>query len=365
MKVITGPIKTPNGRNFVTAVNGGGLGGPESGPGLVALHTYATSAGIRETFVLVRQPSSQTIGPGMTFALQTSQGGYVTAVNGGGIGGPNDATCPVHTDAVNPAGWEQFTLIVDDTANPPTVQIQTANGNYLTAVNGGGVEIHQAALLQLRCVRATQRFRLGNFFRFLISHSLFAAALNFSGQITRCPLSQLATFLELFSSFYKACAILPDGLAENILSSTGRDFEQIYYDSATMLLIAGDAQAYRQHRFDRPNVYAVPALPLRRPEDETPDVFFETIDKHSRWVARTAAVSLSFLTLAVILSGGTIKMTPTGGFEAQLPPLGTGIEALEHALGYAHGAPPALGKPGAPTNESLKKAREDAGGWTE
>jgi hypothetical protein len=75
----------------------------------------------------------------MTFALQTASGQYVTAVNGGGIGGPNDGTCPIHTDAKVPAQWEQFTLNVDVSANPPTVQIQTATGNYLTAINGGGV----------------------------------------------------------------------------------------------------------------------------------------------------------------------------------------------------------------------------------
>ena len=193
----------------------------------------------------------------------------------------------------------------------------------------------------------------------------FAAALSSLGQMKPSRWASWQRFWSLFSDFYKACAILPEGMAENILTSAGRNFEKIYYDHVTMLLIAGNAQGYRQPRFNRPNVYAVPALPPPRPEGEPSDVFFETIDKHSPLLAIITAASVSFLTFAVILSGGTIKMTPTGGFEAQLPPLGTGIEALEHALGYAHGAPPVLGKPGAPTNESLKKAREDAGGWKE
>jgi hypothetical protein len=137
--VINGPIKTPNG-TYLTAVNGGGLGGPDAGTGLVALHSDATAASTWETFTLVLSPAGQKIGPGMTFGLITSSGkNYVTAVNGGGISGPNDGTCPFHTDAKSASGWEQFTLNVNDAVNPPTVTIQTANGNYVTAVDGGGI----------------------------------------------------------------------------------------------------------------------------------------------------------------------------------------------------------------------------------
>jgi len=146
MKTFVGSILTSNGTNMLTAVNGGGLGGPDSGPGVVALHTDATSAAAWETFRLILQPGSPPIGPGMRFALQTSSGvNYLTAVNGGGVGGPNDATCPIHTDATSAGAWEIFTLLVDDSVNPPTVQIMPftalplTGGHYLTAVNGGGV----------------------------------------------------------------------------------------------------------------------------------------------------------------------------------------------------------------------------------
>lgn len=146
MKTLIGNIKTPNGINYLSAVNGGGLGGPDSGPGVVALHTDATSAQAWETFNLILEGGSPPIGPGMRFALQTSDGkNYVTAVNGGGIGGPNDATCPLHTDATSPGTWEYFTLKINDGVNPPTVQIsplgllQLVGAHYLTAVNGGGV----------------------------------------------------------------------------------------------------------------------------------------------------------------------------------------------------------------------------------
>ena len=136
---LTGSIQTNNGVNYVTAVNGGGLGGPDAGTSLVALHSDATGAGPWERFKLILQPPGQQIGPGMTFALQTAAGGYVTAVNAGGIGGANDGTCPFHTDAKQAEGWEQFTLNIDETTVPPTVTIQTATGNFVTAVNGGGV----------------------------------------------------------------------------------------------------------------------------------------------------------------------------------------------------------------------------------
>ncbi len=133
-----GQIYTPNGHNLVTAVNGGGLAG--SVPG-VALNTNATAAGAFETFKLILQPGSPPIGTsGMKFALQTSAGNYVTAINGGGVGGPNDATCPVHTDATIANAWEGFIInVVDDSVSPPNVTIQTETGNFVTAVNGGGI----------------------------------------------------------------------------------------------------------------------------------------------------------------------------------------------------------------------------------
>jgi hypothetical protein len=64
-------------------------------------------------------------------------GNYITAVNGGGIGGPNDATCPVHTDATALGPWEQ--LRFNYNLSNKTATVQTPNGRYLTAVNGGGL----------------------------------------------------------------------------------------------------------------------------------------------------------------------------------------------------------------------------------
>jgi hypothetical protein len=142
MITLVGNIRTSDGTNMLTAVNGGGLG-PNNA---VALNTNRTVASSWETFNLVLLPGSPPIGPGMKFALKTSDGNnYLTAVNGGGMGGANNVTCPVHTDQTNPGPWELFTLLVNNSVNPATVQIMPYTTNslatpfFVTAVNGGGI----------------------------------------------------------------------------------------------------------------------------------------------------------------------------------------------------------------------------------
>jgi hypothetical protein len=142
-EVLRGAIRTVNG-HFLTAVNGGGLGGPDAGPGSVALHSDAVNGGPWETFrVIWLDPYRR------QFALRTINGRYVTAVNGGGIGGPNDGSSPFHTDASRIGPWELYTL----TQRPDgTTWIRTPGGNLVTAVNGGGfggpndVPIHTDAM---------------------------------------------------------------------------------------------------------------------------------------------------------------------------------------------------------------------------
>lgn len=123
-------IRTAGG-NYLTAVNDGGLGGPDSGPSAVPLHTDAASAGPWETFGVVWLNSTYT-----RFALQTSGGNYVTAVKGGGMGGPNDSSSPVHTDATRLGPWETLTF---NFLPNNQVTIQARDGLFLTAVNGGGM----------------------------------------------------------------------------------------------------------------------------------------------------------------------------------------------------------------------------------
>jgi hypothetical protein len=67
--------------------------------------------------------------------IRTANGFYVTAINGGGMG--EDAnTLPIHTDAVVVQDWEMFRVYfnIDGTCN-----IETSGAYWLTAVNGGGV----------------------------------------------------------------------------------------------------------------------------------------------------------------------------------------------------------------------------------
>jgi hypothetical protein len=149
-------IKTVNGF-YLTAVNGGGVG-PIAGQASVALYSNGTQAQ-----ALVRGPESFQLVPiaGGQYAIQTITGNYVTAVNGGGIGGPNDGSSPFHTDQVKPDGWELFILSqipgFSGSATQPIVSIgmMTLSGwsfvgpfgfpfptfttNFITAQNGGNV----------------------------------------------------------------------------------------------------------------------------------------------------------------------------------------------------------------------------------
>lgn len=136
----TGTIKTfikTSGGYYLTAVDGGGVGGPDSGAGAISLHTDATSAGTFERFTLVWQDTSFT-----KLALKTSNGNFVTAVGGGGLlCGNSAAKCSIHTDAfatASPGTWETFSLNI---ASDSSVTIQTSSGRYLTATNGGGMGV--------------------------------------------------------------------------------------------------------------------------------------------------------------------------------------------------------------------------------
>jgi len=67
--------------------------------------------------------------------IRTYNGNYVTAVNGGGMGEDANAL-PIHTDAVIAQDWERFQLWFNDDG---TCNIETSGTYFLTALNGGGV----------------------------------------------------------------------------------------------------------------------------------------------------------------------------------------------------------------------------------
>jgi hypothetical protein len=100
-------LMTPNGANYVTAVNGGNMGTISDGQ---AIHTNATAKGVDEIFTLLFSADYRTV------ALRTAHGHYVTAAGGGGCGGSNSV--PIHTDATSVGPWENFTLNIESGAVP-------------------------------------------------------------------------------------------------------------------------------------------------------------------------------------------------------------------------------------------------------
>ncbi|HKM62061.1 MAG TPA: hypothetical protein VJY39_06185 [Acidisphaera sp.] len=115
-------IQTANG-HFVTAVHGGGMGGRaymRDEP----LQTDRTAIGAWETFTFIRQPDG-------SYAIQTSTGQFVAAVNGGGLGNP-----PLTTTSAQVGTWEKFRFVPQDDGR---FAMQTADGHFVSAVNGGGI----------------------------------------------------------------------------------------------------------------------------------------------------------------------------------------------------------------------------------
>lgn len=123
-------IRTPDG-HWLTAADGGGYGGPDDGPDAVALHTDAQCADGWARFEWIWLDQSH-----RKFALRTAKGTYVTAVNGGGIGGPNGGRSPIHTDA---AAMGLDGVFEVDFLENGIVTLRTRKDFYLTAVNGGGI----------------------------------------------------------------------------------------------------------------------------------------------------------------------------------------------------------------------------------
>jgi hypothetical protein len=151
---------------FVTAVGGGGR---NSG----AIHTNATTPSTWETFQLWFDPERRINTPEnpegfFAYAIQTASGNYLTAVSGGGR-----TSDVLHTDATVPQAWETFGLIpqvppfsiypedynlIQDA--PWYYAIATEKGNYLTALGGGGQIADPALHSDATKVSAWELFRL-------------------------------------------------------------------------------------------------------------------------------------------------------------------------------------------------------------
>ncbi|MET0341162.1 MAG: hypothetical protein ABW252_09175 [Polyangiales bacterium] len=104
-------LETANGRNYLTAVVGGGF----------AMMANATSVGPWETF------RAYDLGSGRV-ALQVSNGSYMIAANGGGL-------------LLNANGWginNESTFRLSWTSGGNWLNLRSASGHYVTAEGGGG-----------------------------------------------------------------------------------------------------------------------------------------------------------------------------------------------------------------------------------
>lgn len=122
--------------HYVTAPSGGGPSfvGPPGGPP-VSFHVSTKTPGASERFSLTNMGSG-------SYVMVTANNHFVTFLNQGGIGGLNDGTAPLHTDAYVVGADEKFIvtgLYNSSTGNWISATFKTRTGYYLTAVNGGGI----------------------------------------------------------------------------------------------------------------------------------------------------------------------------------------------------------------------------------
>jgi hypothetical protein len=154
-KIISTCIRTAKG-GYLLAVDGGGVGSPDSGLGATALRTDATSPSKQEIFTVVRIKESET-----SCALLTSNGHYVTAVDGGGQGA-GDTTLlplPILTNGTFLQAGTVFHMIL---LGEDKVRLATSDlKHYVTAVQGGGIcERGDPICTNSKSVGADERFEL-------------------------------------------------------------------------------------------------------------------------------------------------------------------------------------------------------------
>lgn len=129
---------------YLTAIDGGGR------PIDPTIITGATSAQAWEKFKLgIATPPSA-----YDKNIQTATGNFVTAVNGGGM-----TANAIHTDATQPKDWERFRMIYMGGSPPPYYGIGTIKGNFITAVNAGG-RYQDALHTDARQIQAWEMFRI-------------------------------------------------------------------------------------------------------------------------------------------------------------------------------------------------------------
>jgi hypothetical protein len=88
---------------------------------LDALHAFEPPTGDWGIFTLIRQADG-------SYAIQTANGNYISAVGGGGLSASTPTSDNLHTDATQILAWEKFRFI---DRGDCTYSIQTVNGWYL------------------------------------------------------------------------------------------------------------------------------------------------------------------------------------------------------------------------------------------
>jgi hypothetical protein len=123
----SGYMQTYTENYYVYATNGGGHGAGENVP----IRTDATTIGDYELFTVVWTD----IAAGK-FALMTpNMTNYVGVIGGGNKGGEDPNLYPIQTDATTTIEDGLFHFEIQENGK---YAVKTSNGNYLTAVNGGG-----------------------------------------------------------------------------------------------------------------------------------------------------------------------------------------------------------------------------------
>jgi len=107
--------------HYLSAIGGGGRTTD-------TIETNRTSPSTWETFAVQPSPA------GGGLAIRTSNGDFMSAIGGGGR-----TTDVIETNRTQASTWETFNLVPLTNLGPGFYAIRTFTGNYLTAVNSGGI----------------------------------------------------------------------------------------------------------------------------------------------------------------------------------------------------------------------------------
>lgn len=203
-------IRTTKGY-YLTAVNGGGR---TADPTII---TATMAPGPWERFKIAIPP------PGQVYdkAIQTATGNFVTVVGGGGR-----VSDVLHSDATQVKDWERFHF-TDLAASAPSFHaFQTIKGNFLTAVGAGG-KYDDAIHSDATAINAWERFRIvkcgdpgtEHEYGIMGANGQFLLAQNAGGRSQGTVILSAPTALETKFTFFKQS----DGTYA-FQTSTGRNY---------------------------------------------------------------------------------------------------------------------------------------------